>query len=418
MTPLKVPFAALLIVFLIFNTADAAYENYHNVLVGSKGVGFGGAQAAVIGDPSSSSFYNPATLSRIRGTSLSTSVSLYNKYDTGYGSANLEQAPLKVNQGFFRSLPSTGTLMNFGNYAFGLSVVIPDYDNFSGEIESSVTSSSSTTTLLNLADESLWVGGSFAMNFSENSSWGVTAYYTARNFQRTLVDQTVSTTSQIYSEEKSFTNNSVVYQLGFYSKLSDRWGVGASYRLPSIEVSGRGYYYRSYLDTSSSTTPTVVRQQDVGSEGRIPSRIVLGVNYKVEELLSIAFDVHRYLPEDFADMESAAGQYRVRHVEVTSFHFGTEYSFASWIKGRLGLFTNPSSTPLIGSTNEKMGDHIDMWGWSAQVELLTSEKTSVGFGGYYTGGTGEAVEQINQVLTKKTKSKQVFSMMITTEFFL
>ena len=96
----------------------------------------GGAYTAMSGDSSSSGFYNPASLVKLTGTDISASATLFNKYDTTYGEGqNITEAGGRVNRGFFRTIPSAiGNVYRWKKWAFGISIVVPDYDFFSGNI--------------------------------------------------------------------------------------------------------------------------------------------------------------------------------------------------------------------------------------------------------------------------------------------
>src|SRR4051812_44004669 len=91
---------------VITSTAFAAFSNYNTILIGDRAAGMGGAFTALTEDTGAAAFYNPASIIRMKGASLSASVSVYNKYDTRYGSqADYNKAPLRINRGFFKGLP-------------------------------------------------------------------------------------------------------------------------------------------------------------------------------------------------------------------------------------------------------------------------------------------------------------------------
>jgi hypothetical protein len=124
------------LVFLISDSAQSAFDNYNSVLLGDRAAGMGAAFSALTGDASATPFYNPATTVLSPGSAIASSVTLYSKYDTQLGrSEDLVDATQRVNRGFFRSIPSASSaITHFGSFALGLNIVVPDYDTYSGPI--------------------------------------------------------------------------------------------------------------------------------------------------------------------------------------------------------------------------------------------------------------------------------------------
>jgi hypothetical protein len=133
--------------FLIFFTsvAPASYINFNSNLIGEQASGMGGAYTAMSGDSSSSGFYNPASLVKLTGTDISASATLFNKYDTTYGEGlELYRCGREGQSRFFPNHPSAiGNVYRFRKkWAFGFSIVVPDYDFFSGNIADGPTEQS------------------------------------------------------------------------------------------------------------------------------------------------------------------------------------------------------------------------------------------------------------------------------------
>lgn len=394
-----------------------AFDNYSSVLIGDMAAGMGGAFTGLTGDPAACSYYNPATLARMKGTSLSASANIYNKYDTQYGQANnFIGGAGRINRGNFRSIPaSAGSVAAFGPFAIGLSIIVPDYDFFSGPILSDVGQDVS----LNVIDESLWIGANMALNLTESSSVGFTLYYTSRFYQKSLVDNLKKSNgfAILTSEEKTFNNNSLIYLLGYYHQFNANWSSGLSVRFPSLEVHGRGSYFLSTIDTEAANQPTQTTKDQIPSETRIPLKVAWGVAYKKSGNYTYSFDITFHGREKYFDMDEPSAREYVEKVETVNFALGAEHYLKHWLRLRTGIFTNFSSHPEIKEATDKRSDHVDMWGFSANVGIFTSDKVSFTFGGYYTGGAGHTVERLNQRIQKIPKSKQVFSMLIGSAYF-
>ncbi len=394
----------------------AAYTNSNSLLLGTKAAGLGGAYTALYGDSAASSFYNPASIGRMEGQQLSATVALYNKYATEYGEgSDLVDSTLRVNRGFFRSLPAaSGSVISFGTFSLGLSILLADYDFFSGEIHSS----EDTTTTLNSVDESLWFGGNLAVNLTGRDTLGLTVYYTARNYLRNSTDQFSEdgTSATIHLEEKSLNHNSLVYILGYWRRLSSRWTMGVSYRFPSLPVYGSAGFFRSTIETDPYTR-TVTNHKRLDAETRIPSLLRVGFAYQPTEKWLYSIDITRSGPEDYKDLGDHPGTEWVRLKETFNFHAGMELQLREWLSWRLGIFTNRSMTnPPPASRGFLSGDHVDMWGFSSNIGLQTSTNVQFHFGGYLTEGDGDSLQRSGQRVLSIPKQVQVFSLLLGSSY--
>jgi len=369
------------------------------------------------GDPSACAFYNPATLSRMRGTSLSATANVYHKYDTVYGAQrDTVGAGSRINRGSFRSIPaSAGSVAAFGPFAIGLSVIVPEYDFFSGQIKRP----SGQEANLSILDESLWIGGNFAVNLSQESSVGVTVYYTSRFYHKQLVDNTQPGNgfARLITEEKTFSSNSLIYMLGYYHRFNPNWTTGLSIRFPSLEVHGRGTYYSSDINTQTATVPTTATEAEIPSEARIPMKIGWGAAYQQLGRHTFSVDVSYYGRERYYDMENVSARNLIEHRDTWNAALGMELYLKHWLRWRSGVYTNFSSHPEINALDERRSDHIDMWGISSNFGIFTSDKVSFTVGGYFTGGTGHAVERLNNQIVKIDKSQQVFALLLGSAYF-
>lgn len=397
------------------NLCFAAFSNYNSILIGDRGAGMGGAFTSLTDDAGACSFYNPATLSLMQGKNLSAAINVYHKYDVDFDKdINFSSAPFRVNRGAFKSIPaSSGAVSSFDTFAFGISIIVPDHDYFAGEIKTDGVN----IDYLNITDESLWVGGTLALNLNPKESIGLTMYYTSRNLVRTLTDQHLTDSeATIYTEEKTFHNNSIIYILGYHYKLTERWALGLSYRFPSLEVSGNGSFFKSYV-TTMPYTKEIYSKTGIASETKIPDKAALGVSYSVKGSYTLSFDLTYYGREFYKDFELDEAADIIKHKSIFNAAIGYEYYIKQWLRLRTGLYSNLSSHPIIDLNNQtRQGDHIDMWGWSANLAIYTSEAMNITLGGYYTGGRGDSTQRINQVITVLPKSFQIFSMLVGTAY--
>ncbi len=411
---------AMLLSFTLSVKSQAAFSNYNSILIGDLAAGMGGAAAAVPGDTSASAYYNPATLSEVKGDTFSASVGIYKKFDTVYGQEeDFTKAPLRVNQGFFRSVPSsTGQVRRLGDYVFALSIVVPDYDEFKGDLKKQ----DQNATTLSFRDESLWVGGAIARKISESESMGITIYYTARSLDRSLSDRTYTGTTQatLYSEEKTLKQNSLAAVLGYYKQFNPKWAIGVSTRLPTLKIAGSAVLFKSttQVNTSTSTlTSNTENYPDEKARAIIPGNIRLGASYQPNEKWMWAMDVTLNEGISYNDIENAAIASSTEHVALWNVNLGCETKWYDWLKTRTGFYTNFSSHRDPNPDKlEYQEDKVDMLGFSANLVLVSKGKMEFTFGGYYTGGRGRSMQRIQQNYGIVTKNQHIFTMLIGSSY--
>lgn len=400
--------------------ALAAFSNHNSVLLGDRAAGMGAAFTAVTGDPAAVIYYNPANMALMKGSSLSASVNVYHKYDSSFGEANsFEDTAKRINQGSFKSIPaSSGSILSYGHFAVGLSIVVPDYNFFIGELRND----NDNVSTLQMLDQSLWVGVGFGKNWTERTSWGLSVYYTALDAQLNARDQSSlngATDTRQWVEERSLTNNSLLYILGLSHQWNDRFRLGISYRLRPIEISGTGSYYSSQLDTTGpNDAATQVFEKAINTDQDIPTRLALGIAYQAGKAHLLSVDLVRYGSGSFVDFPGKSFARQTRYRTTHNLHLGYEYEVNSMMRLRSGIFTNRSAHYRPSdSTNVWEPEQVDMWGFSANAAIFTEENVSFTFGGYYTGGEGVAKQFIDGSYQVISAQRAVFSMLVSSAFF-
>jgi len=410
---MKVSISVLFSLLFTHWTAHGGFSNYNSLLIGNHAAGLGGAYTSMTDDAAAIPFYNPANLSRIDGNQLAASVTLFNKNDRAYGTDNsFEQASLRVNQGAITPIPSAGgTAHSFGNFAIGLSIVLPDSEVYNGIIQSSGTN----TSFLNINDSSLWVGGAIAMNLNEHESIGLTMYYTSRDYSRSTSDRTESgSETTVFNEEKLFTQNSLIYQLGYARQINKNWRFGASYRFISLPISGDGTLFQTQISTTGTSISNFF---DRKANTRIPERLAIGLSYKEPHRRVWSFDLHYYGKTTYRDLKGEDAGDLIEHKPIVNASLGYEHYFAKWLSLRLGVFSNLSSHAEIDENpTTRQPNHVDMWGWSGNLGFYMNEHSSITLGGYYTGGKGYSVQRVRQELQKITISDQIFSFLVGSAY--
>lgn len=381
----------------------------------------GGAATALVGDTSSAAFYNPATLAMLNGATFSAAVGIYKKFDTKYGQADdFTKASLRVNQGFFRSLPSsTGNVIRLGDFVFGLSILVPDYDSYKGDLYKKDNNVSNLTFI----DESLWVGPSVSREISPTEAIGLTMYYTARNYTKSNTDLVYesATKATLYNQEKTITENALVFVLGYYNQISERWGIGVSLRPKAMKVAGVATLFESNteIDTTSNLLKVTSRNDpDKASRVVIPGKISLGVSYRANNSSLFTWDLSLHEGISFNDLEDASLSRKVSYRSVYNMAIGYEKSLIEWLRIRMGFFTNMSAhkEPQI-DVQALQEDKVDMLGFSANLVFIAGKRIGYTFGGYYTGGSGRSSQYIQKKYDVVVKTQHVFTMLVGTAFY-
>ncbi|HEY8269315.1 MAG TPA: outer membrane protein transport protein [Pseudobdellovibrionaceae bacterium] len=401
---------------LLGREARAAFANYNSILIGDQAAGMGGAYTAMANDASAMAYYNPAGLAFLEGHTFSAAVGIYKKFDTTFGKEeDFTKAPLRMNQGFFRAIPSsTGSVIKKGDYSLAFSIVVPDFDNYKGDLRAG----SDNTTTLSYVDESLWVGGAVAKKISETESLGLTMYYTARSYSRSLNDRSFPTVTEaiLFNSEKTLVENAVVAVLGYHLNLSENWSFGASLRTPNLSVKGMGSYFSSQVTTNPYSV-TSVNLPDERTNVRIPGKLAIGIAYRDVDDFTISADATLYQGLEYDDFNNQSFTTHFIHRQTWNLAAGAEKKVMPWLKVRAGVFTNFSSHPTPDpSLNVSQPDKIDQMGFSANAVFVSGDKIDYTFGGYYTGGRGKSIQQINQNAEEVIVTQHVFTMLVGTAF--
>jgi long-chain fatty acid transport protein len=407
--------------FVLFAFEAAAnFSNYNSILIGDQAAGMGGAATAMIEDASGMAWYNPAGLAKLEGQSFSAAVGIYKKFDIRYREeSDLTKASFRVNQGFFRALPSsTGSVIRphqlewLEGWTMALSILVPEYESFKGDIATEGQSASTLT----LTTESIWVGGAAARRLNDRDSFGFTVYYTARSVSKTVNDRTIISTvqSQIFTEERNLTQNALVGLVSWHRDIDDHWKVGVSYRFPSLHIAGKAEVYQTFIDNGAIQNP--ISESSLDTRARIPWKATVGVAYVTPGTSRWAADVSTYGPLSYGDLEREDLSEKIEHRPVWNVSLGYEKEWREWFKTRVGFFSNFSSHPDPDpSLVRGQGDHVDQAGFSANA-AFRSGNIEYTFGGYYTGGRGRSVQRINQAYEVVTKAQNVFTMLVGTSY--
>ena len=417
----RLPSFVICALFLSGFAAQANFSNYNSILIGDQAAGMGGAAAAMTEDGSAMAWYNPAALAKLKGKSFSAAVGIYKKFDTRFNNdSDIAKASLSVNQGFFRALPSsTGSIIRpdqisfLQGYTFALSILVPEYENYKGDIAAKDQSIST----LNYTAESLWVGGAIAKEISNGDSLGLTIYYTARSVSKSVNDRNYidATHSSLFMEDRNMTQNAVVTIVGWHHEIDENWRLGVSYRLPSLHVAGKAEINQTQIENGVIQQP--VSERDLDTKARIPWKGTLGLAYVKAGNYRWAIDLTTSGPVSYGDVEKFELAEKIEHKQVWNLSIGFEKEWTDWLKTRAGIFSNYSAHPNPDpELVHGQGDHVDQAGFSANA-AFRSGNIEYTFGGYYTGGRGRSVQRVFGSYEVVPKIQNVFTMLVGTSYY-
>jgi long-subunit fatty acid transport protein len=139
--------------------------------------------------------------------------------------------------------------------------------------------------------------------------------------------------------------------------------------------------------------------------------------YHQGEDFTISADASLYQGLEYDDFNSPSIATRYTHRQTWNLAMGAEKTLLPWLKIRGGVFTNFSSHPTPDpQLNVNQADKIDQVGFSANAVFISGDKIDYTFGGYYTGGRGKSIQQINQVKEEVIVTQHVFTMLVGTAF--
>lgn len=415
--------AGLVLAFAWPSLVLAAFGNYNSILIGDMAAGMGGAATAVAEDSAGGAWYNPATLAAMKGESFSAAVGIYKKFDTVYGQGDdLISSALKVNQGFFRALPSSsGSVIRprqidwLKEWTLTLSIIVPEFDQYRGQVAKSDVNSSTLT----LTDESLWAGGAMSRQISPTEYFGFTIYYTARALTKSVNDRTYRGPNdfKIFTEDRNITQNGVLFIIGYLKELDAHWSWGTSIRFPSMHIMGRASYLANTFEAGQAEQPVALTELD--SKTRIPPRVNLGVMWRDNERWIVAADLNLHGYEQYEDLQITTPGIaeKLEHRALANVSVGVEYKFTHWFKMRGGVFTNFSSFPRPDpATSRGQADQVNQLGFSANA-AFRSGQIEYAFGGYYTGGRGDGVQRVDHQYVVLPKVQNVYTMLVGTSYY-
>jgi len=175
---------------LLFCTAVIADQNhYNNLLIGDRGAGLGGAYTAISDDPSGL-YYNPAGIVHAIGSNISGSMNALHMTNTTYKNAlgsdtNWKRESSTLLPSFFGVFQPLGAGKVGFSYAV-LDSVQEDQDQTFNNIPGAKKTIDAYTINVNIQDITYNFGPSYAFEYSDRLSFGLTLYGHSRKKEQII----------------------------------------------------------------------------------------------------------------------------------------------------------------------------------------------------------------------------------------
>lgn len=401
-TPKKSFSTLVLMIFLLslnFVPAQADDFHYRNQAIGERASGLGGAYTAISDSPAGS-FYNPAGIVYLPGSSLSASVNAYNYSTKSYkdtltktdgSTIDYEQTSSVLLPNFF------GMVSNFGPVKLGFSYAVPDaiqrkQKQSFANIQSAIPGKSITNYTININDiDNVYkFGPSLATSINDRWSIGATLY--AHYREATVIrNQLLELSSGEFEWTNQYQNRTdwgVQPKIGVMGELADKLTLGLTVSRLWITSSKirEQTTYRGISSSPGFSDPDLVNFGIINTDEKAdyPWVTTLGLAWFASPALLMSADASYYTKVNGDSPKEAT-------FNVAA---GAEYYIFDSLALRGGLFTDLANTPELKDGRINQAEHINLYGGSLSITRFTrSSSTTLGVS--YARGSGEAQIKAN-----------------------
>ncbi|MCX6129593.1 MAG: hypothetical protein NTX25_11080 [Proteobacteria bacterium] len=337
--------------------------HHHNLIVGERAMGLGGAFTA-ISDDASGVIYNPAGIGFALSNDISGSANafytkklVYKKTISDQDFTEKSKGSLSPFFGGLQKLDSTWQGFAMAGCIYSVDSELKDQNDLIENIGS--LERFHRTTNIRAATTGYGLGA--AKRILGNMSIGAA-------FSLLTIDELTQEYQDVQYVNGSFlsqnyrtllSGTAIAPALGIqYSKGS--WSFGATIRTQKLlsESYDVGLDLRTNRDSTGQVGTLVKVQKDEKIEAplkTLPSEIRLGLAWFPSATVLWSFDVIHH---------TAAKSDNFNREAVTNFATGTEYYITPSIPLRLGIFTNYDTRPKVEVTKVNQQDHVDYMGYS------------------------------------------------------
>ncbi len=405
--------------------ARADDTHYQNILAGERGTGMGGAYTAIADDPSAT-WYNPAGLVDVPGTTLTASLAIYG-VQAGSGSTVLvapsSSFPGQVENsvsgllqqvitipGLAGSAHTFGPLDSQGRHkeAWGISVMVLD-DSAINESQTTTTPTSLQENAQTSYDETTFLGFGYAYRVSDPVALGVSLqgfYRSATRQFHTLTGTNAQTDSSGTVTTPMFNLNEATLQIAVAGLLIEggvKWQVsphvtlGFSLASPSVNLVGTGSFTSA---TAQASGLSALPPSNLTADTEFPLHGRAGIALRIGPRTMLAADVSAWAPISYNLIGNGAYAAKIEGIPpnlvaqvvrnpVVNFNVGADGALPKGYALRGGLFTNFSSAPAIDLGAEPQLDDVNVYGATVGFKIPSGHDTETTLGVVYSFGAGQ-----------------------------
>ncbi len=415
---------------LVGSEAHADQFHYHNVLMGDRAMGMGGAFTA-IADDASGLVYNPAGLAFSLSNDISGSANAFYQrtvtYKKAIGTQDFKEKSAGSTAPFFGGLQKVDNMIPGVAAAFGLfnrdSELKDQDDHIPTGVVEGINRFHRTA---NLRAGTSGYGAAFAKRLISSVSMGVSLVY----LKTDELDQTYQDADTITQNEagaqvrqvltrnvrQRLTASALEVGLGLQWAMTPKVSLGLNIKVPTmisqVYENGTEETQAQSPDTKTwsykwgrSITDNYKNENPLGSW---PSEYRFGVAYFATTSFVVTSDIIHFTAAkgDLAAYERQA---------LTNFALGAEYYITPPLPVRIGYFTNKDARPKVKEGLSGQDDHVDYAGFTLFFAWV-QPNSSISFGGVIQNGSGKAQKLGDSVIQDVSAHSSTVALSATHNF--
>lgn len=407
--------------------AEAQDIPYANYLVGERALGLGGAFVGLAED-ASATFHNPAGLSLVSGSEVSTSFwvagwqhrRLESGWSTTEGRSDFSDSKLTFPPLVFTAVTRVGSADESGEprHALGAAILKPLRQTYRYAAVTNGADNDLAALDVVHEDDARWYGLSYALRLPYRLSIGLSAFAALRSLSHEEVemhgrDGVIAPTpeNQALSRHSLFTADlrDLLWRFGVTWQPGTCWRIGLMVQLPSISLGGSASSRQLTLNVEPDGQMAVdnIVHDELRAWRRIPWEVRAGVTHfwgnRALVTADVAFHGSSGSAQDPVRLVRDDTVPRPRLLPMESFltssmriAVGGEYVFRERFPFRGGVMLYTSGRSRIPATSDKPTDSdMTTFGLSLSAGLLVGDGHEVSLGGsvIHSSGIGTALDQ-------------------------
>lgn len=401
-------------------SASAAWADqfhHHNLVVGERAMGLGGAFCAV-SDDASGVIYNPAGIAFALSNDITGSANAFYKkkivYKKALGEKDFSEESGGTLAPFFGGMQKMDSMLPGLAFAFGLYSIDSELKD-QNDLELDIGQVERFHRTANIRGSTTGLGAAIAKRIGNNFALGLSSSYI-------MIDELVQEYQDVQYKSGLFLTQNYRTQLkagGLEVGLGLQYAVGTwsfGLSLKNRHLLSDAYEVsvdaRTNNDGNGQPGDNKRTQNEVEVEealGALASEIRMGTAWFPSASFLWSFDVIHHTEAKSSKLPVFDRQ------AVTNFAMGAEYYITPSIPVRTGLFTNYDTRPEVEDGKSSQQDHVDYLGYSLFFGWVQPNSQVAG-GLIYQGGEGKAQKISGPQIQNVEAQSYTFAMSATHSF--